>query len=229
MDENQKRIDYVIQEIEINLKHSQIEKRFFAKINTFWKKDKEKINKALIFARQKHDWVYRRDNVTPYIYHPILVATYCMEFDSSSVEDVCACILHDVLEDTSTPSDEISRLFGEQCCQKVLVLSKNFDNTEVSIDKYVQWIIKDKDSIRNKSCDIFANAHGSIFLWTNEEKNRYLSKILDVYAPIIKQTEKQFPQLYNLILASITYSQNHSITEEQKNVIKILSKNVRKN
>ncbi len=224
MDGDQGIIAYIIQEININLKHSKIQQRFYEKINKFSPKDKTKINEALAFATKKHEWVYRRDNVTPYIYHPILVSSYTMEFGNVGVDDVCACILHDVLEDTPTPSDEIQRLFGEKCCQKVLVLSKNFDDKQLSIEEYVEEIVKDKDSIRNKSCDIFANSHGSIFLGTDENKNNYLERMLTNYAPIINQTEKYFPKLHNLIMTSIRYSQKNSITEDHKKTISFLLK-----
>jgi len=58
-----------------------------------------KIRKALRLAATQHDGQHRRDNITPFIIHPIEVAMIVLEYTRD--EDVISsALLHDVLEDT---------------------------------------------------------------------------------------------------------------------------------
>lgn len=70
-----------------------------------------KITKAYRLAKRLHNGVKRKSG-EPYIIHPLEVAklaiTYKMDCDT-----ICACILHDVVEDTSCTLDYIREEFGE--------------------------------------------------------------------------------------------------------------------
>ncbi len=70
--------------------------------------------KAIRFAAEKHRHQRRRDiEASPYINHPIAVAAVLSA--EAGVEDVsvlCACILHDTIEDTDTTEAELLREFG---------------------------------------------------------------------------------------------------------------------
>lgn len=70
--------------------------------------------KAIRFAAEKHRHQRRKDvEASPYINHPIAVAAVLA--NEAGVEDVsvlCACILHDTIEDTDTTEAELLREFG---------------------------------------------------------------------------------------------------------------------
>ncbi|ALG69104.2 HD domain-containing protein [Beggiatoa leptomitoformis] len=70
--------------------------------------------KALRFSADKHRDQRRRDKqVSPYINHPINVATLLWE--EGGVHDIVtivAALLHDTVEDTNTTNQEIQTLFG---------------------------------------------------------------------------------------------------------------------
>lgn len=76
------------------------------------------IVKAFDFAYRAHDGQYRKDKKTPYIVHPMDVASILMKMGASE-DVVVAGLLHDVLEDTETSVTEIEELFGKEVAELV--------------------------------------------------------------------------------------------------------------
>lgn len=73
------------------------------------------ILRALAFATEKHRGQTRKDaDGTPYIYHPIALAS--LLWTEAGIHDakvLAAAILHDTIEDTATIFDDLEREFGE--------------------------------------------------------------------------------------------------------------------
>ncbi|KAJ1660972.1 Guanosine-3',5'-bis(diphosphate) 3'-pyrophosphohydrolase MESH1 [Dispira simplex] len=77
--------------------------------------------KTLTFACEKHANQRRKDPAaTPYINHPIGVASLLVEGGVTDLATLQAAILHDTIEDTDTTADELETLFGPVVCQVVL-------------------------------------------------------------------------------------------------------------
>ena len=72
--------------------------------------DAERIREAYAFASAAHEGQVRKDG-TPYITHPLAVAEIIAEM-GLDIDSVIAAILHDVLEDTEVPYDDIKKKFG---------------------------------------------------------------------------------------------------------------------
>ena len=73
------------------------------------------ILKALEFAALRHRDQRRKDDVTPYINHPIALANVLSRDGGITDPDVlAAAILHDTLEDTQTNSGELRDAFGDK-------------------------------------------------------------------------------------------------------------------
>ena len=73
------------------------------------------ILKALEFAAFKHRDQRRKDEVTPYINHPIALASVLAREGGIQDEVVlAAALLHDTLEDTQTTPDELRGAFGDR-------------------------------------------------------------------------------------------------------------------
>ncbi|KAI9159413.1 Guanosine-3',5'-bis(diphosphate) 3'-pyrophosphohydrolase MESH1 [Blastocladiella emersonii ATCC 22665] len=71
--------------------------------------------KAAHFAAVKHRFQQRKDGGTPYINHPLGVATLlAAEGGVTDVAVLQAAVLHDTVEDTDTTPDEIREHFGER-------------------------------------------------------------------------------------------------------------------
>jgi (p)ppGpp synthase/HD superfamily hydrolase len=74
------------------------------------------------FAARAHAGQLRDANLAPYIHHPETVALLVGERGGEPAM-VAAALLHDVLEDTSTESEEIAALFGADVAELVVALS----------------------------------------------------------------------------------------------------------
>ena len=69
------------------------------------------IQKAIIFATQKHEGQKRKGTDIPYIVHPMEVMQILTAMDCSQ-DVIIAGILHDTLEDTDATLEEIKEAFG---------------------------------------------------------------------------------------------------------------------
>lgn len=72
------------------------------------------------FAAEKHRYQHRKDEITPYINHPIEVASLLLEHGETDLVLLSAAILHDTIEDTNTTEAEIEKLFGPEVLAVVL-------------------------------------------------------------------------------------------------------------
>ncbi|XP_067136274.1 guanosine-3',5'-bis(diphosphate) 3'-pyrophosphohydrolase MESH1 [Centruroides vittatus] len=77
------------------------------------KMESREIMKAVKFSAVKHRRQLRKDEVTPYINHPIDVAYILTEEAGITDSDVIqAALLHDTVEDTDTTFKELEEVFG---------------------------------------------------------------------------------------------------------------------
>ncbi len=84
------------------------------------------ILEAISFAARKHVGQLRKDQVTPYVAHPIRVMiTLATVFQVDDPEVLAAAALHDTIEDTTTDRDELTEQFGERVAEMVALLSKD--------------------------------------------------------------------------------------------------------
>lgn len=82
-----------------------------------------RLRDAFILAKEAHAPQVRKTG-EPYIFHPIAVATIAAEEFSLDVNSVIAAFLHDVVEDTPHPIEEIQARFGDDVAYLVNVLTK---------------------------------------------------------------------------------------------------------
>lgn len=85
--------------------------------------DIARIKDAYAFARQAHAG-QRRKTGEPYITHPIAVARIAAVELKLEANIVIACLLHDVVEDTSVTIDDLVRRFGPDVATLVRVVTK---------------------------------------------------------------------------------------------------------
>jgi (p)ppGpp synthase/HD superfamily hydrolase len=74
-----------------------------------------RFRQALVYATEQHDGQHRKGSRTPYIAHPLAVASLVLEHGGDE-EEAIAALLHDVVEDCGglTRLAEIRILFGER-------------------------------------------------------------------------------------------------------------------
>ncbi len=101
------------------------------------------IQKAFIYAYEKHINGQRKRTTIPYIVHPIDVASILLkERNKSKVSDelIVAGLLHDVFEDTGTSLDDINKEFGEEVMLLVKAASEPEEyKGESESEKKTSW------------------------------------------------------------------------------------------
>ena len=100
-------------------------------------------NDAISFAVRKHAGQLRKGTKIPYIVHPMEAAAIVATITNDEVL-LSAAVLHDTVEDTDTPLEEIVRLFGPRVAALVAEESEN-KREESPAD--ATWIIRKKEAI----------------------------------------------------------------------------------
>lgn len=81
---------------------------------------------AISFAARAHRNQVRRDARTPYVAHPcrvMMIVRHAFGCDDAAV--LCAAVLHDTIEDTTTDYDDLRDRFGAEVADLVAELTKN--------------------------------------------------------------------------------------------------------
>ncbi len=84
---------------------------------------------AIRYASEKHAGQLRKGSSRiPYINHPIAVTQLLFETGVTEVDILIAGALHDVVEDTSTPVDDIEDFFGKTVASWVLEVTDDMSS-----------------------------------------------------------------------------------------------------
>ncbi|MEQ1760133.1 MAG: HD domain-containing protein [Vicinamibacterales bacterium] len=139
--------------------------------------------RALSFAAHKHRDQRRKDaNASPYINHPIAVATVLAAEGGVTDEALLlAALLHDTVEDTDTTPEELVEHFGAEIADLVAEVTD-----DKALDKDVRRRLQvehaagasDKAKqlkIADKVCNIRDIAAGPPSDWSVERKREYLA------------------------------------------------------
>ena len=102
----------------------------------------------------------RKDGKTPYFAHPVRVMITVREvFGCGDEAALCAALLHDTIEDTTTDYDDLHSRFGQDVADLVAALTKNMampeDRREPAYDK--QLAAADWRARLVKCADVFDN------------------------------------------------------------------------
>lgn len=95
-----------------------------------------KWQEAVSFAVWAHRHQLRKDGRTPYAAHVIRVAmTVTRVFHCDDEITLCAALLHDTIEDTTTDYDDLEHRFGRDVADCVAALTKNMALPEQAREK----------------------------------------------------------------------------------------------
>ncbi len=193
---------------------------------SFTKEDIAKIQKAFNIADEAHNQQRRRSG-EPYIIHPIAVARILADMGMDA-DSVCAALLHDVVEDTPTTSEEIRAMFGKDVEHLVdgvtklgqipLSASKEEQQSE-NIRKMFLAMYRDIRVVIIKLADRVHNMRTLRFM--PEEKQRYKAReTLEIYAPIahrlgIRAFKEELEDLAISYLDPVAYGEIAKTLEKQ--------------
>ena len=157
----------------------------------FNQKDLDDIRKAYDFMMQKHEGQFRKSG-EPYSHHPIEVA-YILASLQVGPSTIIAGLLHDVVEDTDTPLEEIEKIWGSDIAKIVDSLTKiqrlklsKIESEEFEAEDHRKILIgmaKDIRVIIIKFADRLHNLR-TLGALSHERQIALSQESLDVFVPI---------------------------------------------
>jgi len=145
---------------------------------------------AFEFAFQLHDG-QKRDSGEPYLLHPLAVARI---LTAMHVDTTCliTAILHDVVEDTPTTVEELTKRFGAEVARAVDGVTKlskiqfysREDRQAESVRKMLLAMTSDIRVVLVKLADRIHNCRTLDGIADPERRKRIAQETLDIYAPI---------------------------------------------
>lgn len=151
--------------------------------------DIAQIEAAYLFAAKLHEGQYRISE-EPYIIHPIEVAKILADLRMDT-HTIVAAFLHDILEDTDTPPEEIVKNFGEDVLKLVQGVTKlgkyQFKSKEErQAENFRRMFIAMAEDVRIiflKLADRLHNMRTLNYMAANKQK-RIAQETLDIFAPL---------------------------------------------
>ena len=149
------------------------------------------LERAIIFATEKHNGQIRKGNNSPYILHPLSVMQHLYNYKKSKniIMLAISTVLHDTVEDCDTSIEEIAKLFGYQVASIVLELTSDSKKIE-EIGKAPYLLAKmlgmSSYALVIKLCDRLDNINDMVDMNENfrtkyiKETNFILDGLLDV-------------------------------------------------
>ena len=169
--------------------YEELIKRFMAKVTHYSQEDREKIERAVNYANEKH-LNQKRKSREPYIIHPIAVAETLMQLNMDA-DSVCGGLLHDVIEDTDSSEEEVTELFGSNVCDLVQGVTKiktikNLSRSVAEAETIRKMFIamsKNMPVIIIKLCDKLHNMRTLQYMDPQRAKEK-ASECIEIYAPL---------------------------------------------
>jgi len=142
---------------------------------------------AVAFAADKHRNQRRKDaEASPYINHPIALASLLKREGIDDVAVLCAALLHDTIEDTNTTADELRVLFGEVITSVVLEVTddKDIDKAERKRLQVANAPMLSERAklvkLADKICNVYDMVAAPPADWSLTRKREYLEWAKDV-------------------------------------------------
>ncbi|MFZ2287729.1 MAG: bifunctional (p)ppGpp synthetase/guanosine-3',5'-bis(diphosphate) 3'-pyrophosphohydrolase [Bacteroidales bacterium] len=152
--------------------------------------DIDLIDKAFRFANEAHREMYRNSG-EPYIIHPINVARIVNQEMGLGARSVIAALLHDVVEDTGIPIEEITKEFGPKIASLIDGLTKisgtyNKETHSLQAENFRKMLMTLSDDIRVILIKIADRLHNMRTLDSMPEHKRMkvAGETIYLYAPL---------------------------------------------
>lgn len=206
--------------------------------------DRELIDKAFRIANEAH-WNMRRKSGEPYIIHPISVARIVNQEIGLGAKSIAAALLHDVVEDTEYPLEEVEKEFGPKIASLIDGLTKisgtyNKENTSLQAENFRKMLLTLSDDLRVILIKIADRLHNMRTLDSMPEhkKMKVAGETIFLYAPLanrlglfaikseLEDLSFKFrqPQIYEEITAKLKHSEKKNISLINKFALPIIEK-----
>ncbi len=151
--------------------------------------DKEQVRRAFEIAVDAHKTM-RRKSGEPYIFHPLAVASICVEEIGLGVRSTICALMHDTVEDTDVSLDDVEREFGTEIARIIDGLTKisnvvdaNTSQQAENFKKILLTLTDDPRVILIKLADRLHNMR-TLDSMKREKQLKVSSETVYVYAPL---------------------------------------------
>jgi len=152
--------------------------------------DRKIVRKAFRLALDAHRDM-RRKSGEPYIFHPLGVATICVEEIGLGTTSVICALLHDVVEDTEYSLEDIKGLFGEKVASIIDALTKikgifNQKTTLIHAENFKRLLLTLSDDVRVILIKLADRLHNmrTLDALPAEKQLKISSETIILYAPL---------------------------------------------
>ncbi len=163
--------------------------QYLESINKLSKENVQKVYEAYLYAAQAHEKQFRRSG-EPYIYHPLSVSKILAEMNMD-VDSLIAGLLHDVIEDTESSKQDITKRFGADVAHLVDGVSKltNLEfgsKAEEQAENFRKMLMAMTDDIRVILIKLADRLHNmrTLGAMPPHKKREKAKETLEIYAPI---------------------------------------------
>lgn len=156
--------------------------------------DAKIIRQAYTVAADAHEGQFRSSG-EPYITHPVAATEILLKI-KPDIDTICACIMHDVIEDTPVTAEEIEAQFGKNIrflCEGVEKVARirisAADNDQIkfeNVQKLFVALSKDIRVIFVKLADRIHNLRTLDYV-KSEKRARIARESLEIYAPVAEK------------------------------------------
>jgi guanosine-3',5'-bis(diphosphate) 3'-pyrophosphohydrolase len=147
------------------------------------------VYRAYLFGAEAHDGQSRKSG-EPYIYHPVAVARILAEMRMDP-KSLIAALLHDVIEDTPTAKEQLTRKFGEEVAELVDGVSKldsiQFESkVEFQAENFRKMMLAMTRDIRVILVKLADRLHNmrTLKVMRPDKRRRIARETLEIYSPI---------------------------------------------
>ena len=190
------------------------------------KYDIDRIKTAFDMAQQAHG-DQKRVSGEPYIVHPVEVACILVELGMDS-DTIIAGLLHDVVEDTPTTLEEVSKKFGQDVALMVdgvtklgkIPFSSREEQQAENVRKMLLAMAKDVRVVIIKLSDRLHNMRTMACMPPQKQRDKSL-ETMEVYAPIahrlgIRAVKEELEDLSLRYLDPIAYAEIEQLLATRK-------------
>lgn len=158
--------------------------------------------RAGLFMIRAHGVQHRKDGRTPYFVHPVGVMRFLSsELGITNPDLLCAALLHDVLEDTPTPSSTLARQFGRRIAHIVqeLTVPDDLHGPSVPDARKTEVLLRDVsrmswEAVLVKLADRYDNLGDMAYArWGTGKRRRYRDQTVKLLAALNRRIRRETP------------------------------------
>lgn len=141
------------------------------------------VERAILYALQKHEGQLRKDSELPYIVHPVEVMKLLTHIGITDTNMLCAAVLHDVVEDTPVTDIGLRLDWGNTIADLVDALTRR---ETVSKTDYMESFRTAPLAVKAiKLCDRYCNARDYIRAGKYDTVRGYSAKALPLIEGVL--------------------------------------------